>query len=92
MIEVLNVDVVDGDGAALDVVEAADEVDDGAFAGAGGADDGEGLAGFDAEGEVFDDPVFVFVGKPDVFEFDGAVEFGGDDGGGGVLDVGLAVE
>ena len=40
---------IDGDGAGGGVVEAREEVDEGAFPGAGGADDGYGAAVGDGE-------------------------------------------
>ena len=41
--------------AAVNFVEAQEEFDEGAFAGAGGADDRDGLSGGDIEGEMFED-------------------------------------
>ena len=71
-----NVDAVEQNLAALNVVEAQQQLNDRGLAGAGVADDGERLAGFDAEGNVAQDPIFVLgcraavIGEPDVAEFD----------------------
>ena len=54
---VADVDAVDEDLAALDVVEAHHEGGDGGFAGAGVADDGGGFVGLDGEGDVAEDPL-----------------------------------
>ena len=53
--EVADVGAADADGAGVDVVEAGQELGEGGLAGAGGADDGDDLAGVDAEGDVVDD-------------------------------------
>ena len=45
--EIADVVAVDQDGAAVDVVEAHQQLDHGGLAGAGRADDGDLLAGFD---------------------------------------------
>ena len=57
-VEVLlaDVDAVDEDAAALDVVEAHHQAGDGGLAGAGVADDGGGLVGLDDEGDAAEDP------------------------------------
>ncbi len=44
---------IDQHPAAVHVVEAGDQVDDGTFSGAGGADQGHALAGFHREGDIF---------------------------------------
>ena len=56
-IHVADVDAVDADRALLHVVEAQQQRDDRGLAGAGVADDGDGLAGFDGEGDVAENPV-----------------------------------
>ncbi len=66
--------VVDEDGAGVGVLEAGDEVDEGGFAGAGGAYDGEAAAGGDAEVDVVEDGGTVGVGEGQVAEFDFAGE------------------
>src|SRR5260370_28335415 len=53
-----NVFAVEEDLAALNVVEAEQEGDEGGFAGAGVTDDGEGPPGRDAERDIADDPIF----------------------------------
>ena len=53
------VDAVEADCSGGDVVEAHHQAGEGGFAGAGVADDGDGLAGFDGEGDVFENPLDV---------------------------------
>ncbi len=60
-VQFADIDAVEKDLAALDVVEAQQELNGGGFAGAGVADDGDGLTGLDAEGDVAQDPI-VFAG------------------------------
>ena len=75
-VELADVDAVEQNLAALDFVEAQQELNRGGLAGAGVADDGDGLAGLDVEGDVAQDPVFVLgigaavIGEPDVAKFD----------------------
>ena len=75
-VQFANVDAVEQDLAALDVVEAQQELNGGGFAGAGVADDGDGLTGLDAEGDVAQDPIVfagigaAVIGEPDVAKFD----------------------
>ncbi len=52
-----HIDAVDSDRAFLHVVEAHQQRDDRGLAGAGVADDGDGLAGFDGEGHIAENPV-----------------------------------
>ncbi len=54
-----DVDTVDKDGAALDVVEAHHQAGDGGFACAGVADDGCSLVGFDDEADAAKNPLDV---------------------------------
>ncbi len=56
-VHVFDIDAVDADGALLHVVEAHQERDQGGLARAGVADDGDGLAGFEREADVAQDPV-----------------------------------
>ena len=68
-----DVDAVDLELAGGGAVEAAEEVDEGGFAGAGGAGDGDPLAGDDGEGGVVegaDDAAVAGVLAGDVFERD----------------------
>src|ERR1700749_4115589 len=67
-----HVDAVDQDLAALHIVEAHHERDDGGLAGAGVANDGGGLVGLDDEGDTAEDP----------FDADGFEVFGRCDGDG----------
>ena len=64
------------------VVVAPDQVQDGALARAGRADEGYALPGFDHEGDVLEHPVLLVagVGEPDVVELDAALDFRQDDG------------
>src|SRR5580658_5788965 len=74
-IELANVDAIEKNLAALHVVKAEQQGNERGFAGAGVADDGERLAGLDAERYVAEDPVFVggfgdvAVAEPDVAKF-----------------------
>src|SRR4029077_10328468 len=75
-IDFADVDAVEEDLAALNVVEAWEERDESGLSGASVADDGEGLAGLDAEGDITEDPI-VFAGigngaiaEPNIAEFD----------------------
>src|SRR3954447_22000249 len=67
------------------LVEPAKQADDCGFAAAGGADEGNALARFDAEVEAVEDSLSLFVGEADVAELDGAdgigVAVGGEIGG-----------
>ncbi len=59
------------DDAALHFVEAQQQTGNGGFASAGVADHRDGFAGLDAEADVAQHPVLIFIGEPDVVEFDG---------------------
>ena len=83
-----HVDAVDPHGPGIHVVEAQQEVGQGALAGARMAHHGQGLARPHAEGDSLEDRLAGLVGEPDVFELDlplhplgkpGAL--GGGDGG-----------
>ena len=65
---------VDLDRAADDVIEAADQIDDGRLACAGRADERNGLAGLDMEGNVFEDDLFLVVGEGDVLKVHAAFD------------------
>ena len=58
-IEFAEIDAIEADGSGGDVVEAHHQAGQGGFAGAGVTDDGDGLAGLDGEGDVFQDPLDV---------------------------------
>ena len=81
-IDFANVHAIEQNLAALNIVEAQQELDDGGLAGAGMADDGERMPGLDAEGNVAQNPVFFFrscaavVGEPDIAELDFAPRLG----------------
>ena len=70
-----HVDAIDEHLAALHIVEAHHERDDGGLAGAGVADDGGGLVGLDGEGDAAQDP----------FDADGFEVFRRCSGDGGEL-------
>ena len=92
-------DVVGGDGFVVDedfagggIVEAGEEGDDGAFAGAAGADEGDHFAGLDGEVDVVEGGLADAVAEGDVAELDLALD-GGEFGEGVVVgDVGFGVE
>ncbi len=65
---------VEEDEAALAVVEARDEVDEGGLAGAGVSDEGDGLAGLGGEGEVVEDRAIGVVAEGDGAELDAGAE------------------
>ena len=67
---VVGVDAVDQDAAVVDLVEAQEEVDEGRLAGAGGTDDGHGLAGLHVEREIVDERRVGQVAERHVFERD----------------------
>ena len=58
------------DTAQADIVKAWDEVDNGRFACARGADDGDGLAGFGLEADVLEDRFVHLVGCANIQELD----------------------
>lgn len=76
-----DVRIVDPDGTLLNIIVAADQVQDGALSGAGGADEGDGLAGCDFEADILQHPVFLLpgIGEPDVVKGDLSADFGKDD-------------
>src|SRR6476661_1643310 len=59
---------IHADAALLNVVEAAQQVDDAGFAGPGGAHEGYSLAGLHVEADIFEHPLGLVVGEPHVFE------------------------
>ena len=71
-----DVDAVEEDLTALHVVKAEKQRDESRFACAGMADDGDGLAGSDAERNIAKNPIvigefgFVGVAEPDIAKFD----------------------
>ena len=71
-LDVADVVAVDQHLAAVDVVEARDQVGDRGLARAGRADQGDGLAGLGAEADVLEDRPARIVGAGDVLELDRA--------------------
>ena len=68
-----DVEPVERDGAAVDLVEPHDQVHERRLARAGGPDDGDGLARLRDEGQVLDERVLRVVGERDVVELDPAL-------------------
>ena len=75
-LEVAEVDAVDHDAARSRIVEADEQAHQGALAGAGGADDGDPLAGARLEGDVVERVVAARVGEVDVPDGDAALARG----------------
>ena len=72
--DILDVDAVDEDFAAGAIGHTGNHVDDGGLARARRADEGDGLALLDLEGNIGDGFLIrTGIGKADVFEFDGAL-------------------
>ena len=75
-IQFADIDAVEQDLAALNIVEAQQQLNDRGLARAGVADNRERLARLDAEGNIAQHPVFVLwiraavIGEPDIAEFD----------------------
>ena len=69
------VDSVELDGAGGGVVETGDEVREGGFAGAAGADEGNAFAGLDGDVDIGEDGGLGFVAEVDVLEFDFAADW-----------------
>ena len=61
--DVAHVDAVVGDGAGLDIVKPVDEIGNGGFSRAGGADEGDLLAGLGVQGQVPQHRLFRHIGK-----------------------------
>ena len=59
---------VDGDVAAIKFVEPGQQIDDGGFAGAGGAHEGDCLPGFGLQGDAVEGGGFAGIGEDDVGE------------------------
>ncbi len=73
-VDVGDVVAVDEHLAAGGQIELGDEVDDRAFAAAGLADEGDGLAGLGGEVDVVQDRLLRIVAEGDVLELDAAVD------------------
>ena len=71
---VADIDAVDRDAAAVELVEARQEGGDRRLAGAGGADEGDGLAGADVEVDVRQDRLVGAVAEGDVLVADVAAQ------------------
>ena len=68
LLDLVDVNTVVTDLAIVDIVEAVDEVGDGGLARAGGADEGQLLAGLGVEGDVVQNRLFRRVAEVDVEE------------------------
>lgn len=86
-----DVDAVDQDLALLELIVAADEGEDGAFAGAGGADERHSLPRVHMEGNALQHPLAGDVAEPDVLELDLALHLVQLNGVRGVHHLGLQV-
>lgn len=86
-----NIVSVDDDGAFLGIVEAADEIDEGAFACAAGADESDHFAGLDFEIDVVED-FSGTVAEGEITDVDFAANASGVDGFDGFTDAGDAIE
>ena len=78
LLDVPDVDAVAGDHAALDLIEPVDEVGDGGLARAGGADEGDLLAGVGKDGDLFQHRLALHIGEVHLTEPDGAPQLGED--------------
>ncbi len=74
-LDLLDVDAVDQDLTLLDVVVPADQGKNGGLAGAGGADEGNGLPGRYLEGNALQHPLTGLVGKPNILKFNITFQF-----------------
>ena len=90
--DVAQVLAVDGDAALDDIVEAIEQARDGGLAGAGRADDGDGLAGRDLEADALEDGAIGVVVELHVLEADHRAGDGERLGVGLVLDFGGLIE
>ena len=82
----------DHDAPALGLVKAAQQVDDGGLAAAGGTHQGDGLAGLDVQVEVLDDRHFILVPEMHMLKDDIAADGARVDGVGLVLDLGRGID
>ena len=83
-VKVLYVVAVQRNGTGVDIVKAHQQLDHGGFACAGGADNGNFLAGFYIAAEIPDNSLFRRVAKLDMVKGDLAVNAGGVCPAGGV--------
>ena len=70
--DIADILAVDQDAAAGDIVEAEQQPRDRRLAGAGRADDGDGMPGRDFEAQAFEDRPRRFIGERNIVEADGA--------------------
>ncbi len=90
--EIADVDAADANRAALHFVESQQQAGEGGFPRAGVAHHGNGLARFDAEADVVQDPIFAVVGEPHVVEFHGCGRLRKGHGLSGRLDLNRGVQ
>src|SRR5262245_29955695 len=67
-IELANVNAVKQDLSALDIVKTKQQVGYRRFPGSGVTDKRDAFAGCDFEGDVFQDPIIIFIREPDIAE------------------------
>ncbi len=72
-IPVTQVNAVEQNPAALDVVETHQQIRDRSLAGTGVTDERDRLSGFDRERHIFQHPVFVVVSEPNVLKLNSSV-------------------
>ena len=82
---------IDFDAAAVEIIEAHEEVYNGGLASTGRADERDGLAGLGLEGDVFEDVLLLGVAEGDVVEVDVAFGLVHQIGGGLVHGFGLGI-
>ena len=76
-VKVAHIVAVQGDGAGIHIVEPHQQLDHGGLARAGGAYDGDLLAGVNGAAEIVDDGLFGHIAEPDVVKGDLTVDAGG---------------
>src|SRR5690606_1513123 len=74
-----DIPAIDSDAAIVHIIESVEQVDDSRFAGAGTADDGEGLAGPELKAELVEHFIFSIVGKIHLIELYIALHFFGGE-------------
>src|SRR5688500_20127502 len=71
-VPVPEIDAIEQDSSALDVVETHQEIGDSRFSGTSVTDQSNGLARFHYKRDVLEHPVLVFISKPDILKLDSA--------------------
>ena len=73
-VELAHVDAVEGHTALVHVVQAGNQIDDGALAGAGGPDDGDAVPRLQFKADVLEHGAVLLVAETDVVEHDVALD------------------